>query len=522
MIKKILTEKIIINLFILLIFFFSAWLNFSWNNLDYLQWKSLDEYTFHGVLLKLHSALLSLDLRSFFSFSFYSYGLIFFLVNYLAVMPFISDPSSELVVFIPKMVTAVFFISSLFFMNLSLKKLKVSKLHRFSAFIYIICMPGIWFNVSWFHPDFMMLFFLLISIYFLTTNNFTIKNYNDPAVIFWGVAIATKIQAITFAPLFFWLSFKTLSYKTFFVKELKIFFKICLFTAFIYILLNPYLLHIDGLNAWIANLQAESFNASGGADNQILDMSTKLNFGLFNYFISPILFFAVIISSIYLIFLDLYSRKLSLMGGISLTFLINILYLVFFMSKGWNHYYLPYIFLSAIIIFFLLNKFISHIYIKVIFLLLLLSSQGYFFMSDLEKIIFNRLNHIVQSKDSIYNYQPLEYSIDELQQKNSSIFDLLSSKIDSNSHVLSSAYLGIPIKKLNLKFNQIRIIYGDIAKSDILWLIKAQGSKNYILIKKDSSKKTLVNLSLMLSFHNLKMEIIDENNHCYLIKIKNN
>ena len=60
----------------------------------------------------------------------------------------------------------------------------------------------------------------------------------------------------------------------------------------------------------------------------------------------------------------------------------------------------------------------------------------------------------------------------------------------------------------------------NIAKSDILWLIKAQGSKNYILIKKDSSKKTLVNLSLMLSFHNLKMEIIDENNHCYLIKIK--
>ena len=113
-------------------------------------------------------------------------------------------------------------------------------------------------------------------------------------------------------------------------------------------------------------------------------------------------------------------------------------------------------------------------------------------MPDLEKIIFNRSNNIVQNKDSIYNYQPLEYSIDELQQKNSSIFNLLSNKIDSNSHVLSSAYIGIPIKKLNLKFNQVRIIYGDISKSDILWLIKAQGSKNYILIKKDSPKKFFI------------------------------
>ena len=77
MIKKILTEKIITCICILLIFFFSVWLNLSWNDLDYLHWKSLDEYTFHGVLLNLHSALLNLDVRSFFAFYFYSYGLIF-------------------------------------------------------------------------------------------------------------------------------------------------------------------------------------------------------------------------------------------------------------------------------------------------------------------------------------------------------------------------------------------------------------------------------------------------------------
>ena len=40
--------------------------------------------------------------------------------------------------------------------------------------------------------------------------------------------------------------------------------------------------------------------------------------------------------------------------------------------------------------------------------MLLFSTQGYFFMPDLEKIIFNRSNNIVQNKDSIYNCNNLK------------------------------------------------------------------------------------------------------------------
>ena len=180
------------------------------------------------------------------------------------------------------------------------------------------------------------------------------------------------------------------------------------------------------------------------------------------------------------------------------------------------------IFLSAIIIFFTLEKLTQHLHTKVIILTLLLSTQGYYFMYDLEKIIINRLQFTLESKDSVYNYHPKEYSINELQQKNISMLNLLSDKIDSSSKILSSAYAGIPLKKLNLQFNQVKIIYSEITKSDILWLVSSQGSKNYLLLNKENSKEVLKNFSQMLIPLGLEMKIIAQNNCCLLIKTKDN
>ena len=181
--KKLFKEKYVVAICIALVSAFSAWLNYSWNDLDYLQWKSLDEYTFHGVLVKLHHALVTLDIRSFFDIH-STHGFIFFLINYFAVFPFFSDPTSEFMIFIPKMVITVFFILWLLYMNLSMKELKINNFYRFLAFVFIIAMPGIWFNVNWFHPDFMMTAFLLMAIYFLSKSHFTLNQYKTLQLFF--------------------------------------------------------------------------------------------------------------------------------------------------------------------------------------------------------------------------------------------------------------------------------------------------------------------------------------------------
>jgi len=518
--KKLFKEKYVVAICIALVSAFSAWLNYSWNDLDYLQWKSLDEYTFHGVLVKLHHALVTLDIRSFFAYSFYSYGFIFFLINYFAVFPFFSDPTSEFMIFIPKMVNTVFFILSLLYMNLSMKELKINNFYRFLAFVFIIAMPGIWFNVNWFHPDFMMTAFLLMAIYFLSKSHFTLNQYNDTAIVFWGIAIAIKIQAITFAPIFIWLICKRISYHGVSSSELRLLAKIALLIVSIYVLLNPYLLHLDGINAWVENLKAEFFNASYREGNPLLPLSIKLNFGIFNYYMTPLLFISVLSCSLFLTVKDINSRRFSIMGALSLTILANMVYFIFFMNKGWNHYFLPSIFLSIIIIFSFLENINFNQSSKVIFLSILFIAQLYSFSLDFEKIFANRFLGVVESKDSVFDYQPKEYSNEELIEKSNSMFSFLEKNISTNSFILSSAYIGLPLKKLNLSYGQVRVIFGSISPSDINWLSSAPQKENFILIKKEQKEKLLNNLSKKLYYPGLEIKIIDENDCCILLNAK--
>lgn len=517
MFKKFFSETLIICISILVTLSFATWLNFSWNNLDYLQWKSLDEYAFHGVLLKLHYSILNLDVRSFFAFSFYSYGLIFFFINYLSILPFISDPTSELIIFMPKMVSTAFFILCLIFLNFLMKELKIDKSLRFGGFIFIILMPGMWFNVNWFHPDLMMTSFLLISIYFLSKNSFTLKNYDDFSLIFWGIAIAIKIQAITYAPIFFWVLCKRALSKKSYLNEFKLTLKIFLFIILIYVLLNPYLFHLDGINAWIENIKSEFFNASSSEGNPKVPLSTKLSYGVFDYYLAPFLFAMILVCSLYKIVEDLYKKNFSLMGAISLTFFINILFLIFFINKGWNSYYLPTIFLSAIIIFYFLDK-VKIKLNKFLILIALISVHGHYFFSDFEKIISYRFQDKIVSRDSVYNYQPKVYSLEQLKQKEQSLINLFEKKIDKKSLILSSAYIGLPLKKLNLSYEQVKIIYGDISKSDVMWFVSAEGPNNYLLIKKINSQNLINDFSRMILPLGQKIKITDEIYCCFLIK----
>ena len=127
---------------------------------------------------------------------------------------------------------------------------------------------------------------------------------------------------------------------------------------------------------------------------------------------------------------------------------------------------------------------------------------------------------MVESKDSVFDYQPKEYSNEELIEKSNSMFSFLEKNISTNSFILSSAYIGLPLKKLNLSYGQVRVIFGSISPSDINWLSSAPQKENFILIKKEQKEKLLNNLSKKLYYPGLEIKIIDENDCCILLNAK--
>ena len=135
-----------------------------------------------------------------------------------------------------------------------------------------------------------------------------------------------------------------------------------------------------------------------------------------------------------------------------------------------------------------------------------------------EKIISYRFQDKIVSRDSVYNYQPKVYSLEQLKQKEQSLINLFEKKIDKKSLILSSAYIGLPLKKLNLSYEQVKIIYGDISKSDVMWFVSAEGPNNYLLIKKINSQNLINDFSRMILPLGQKIKITDEIYCCFLIK----
>ena len=95
----------------------------------------------------------------------------------------------------------------------------------------------------------------------------------------------------------------------------------------------------------------------------------------------------------------------------------------------------------------------------------------------------------------------------------------MKDRVDESSSILSSAYIGIPLNRLGLRYDQIKIIYGDISESDLTWFKSAEGANNYLLIKKVNSEKFISDFSQMILSYDLRLKITDENSCCFLIKI---
>jgi len=188
-----------IYILLLLVFGVLVWYSYGWIEFDILQAKSLDEYAFHGSLLRMHAGILNLSLRGIFDFSQYLYGFPFFMLNEIVTFPFLFEAGNKYAVFLPRVLTSIFAIMCLYILDKVIEKEGASRLERVFVSIVVVSWYGFLMNATWMHPDFMMSAFLLLSFYMLLSADSNKKIY-WLSVAMWGIAITVKFQAITYAP----------------------------------------------------------------------------------------------------------------------------------------------------------------------------------------------------------------------------------------------------------------------------------------------------------------------------------
>jgi len=449
-----------------------AYVNYRHLNIGFLSFVENDEYVFHRSLINMFEGVIELNLKKLFSFHLYSYGFIFFLINLIFTFPFFLFDNTEMTIYFPRIVTALFAIGSLYIIYIFTLN-RSSKLVSYLIILFILTMPGFWRNAFWFHPDWMMTFFILLSIYFYSKDNFDCKKYFWYGTLSFGFAISSKIQAITFYPfLFFYIFYENFNLKNFYNFKSKIFLliKSTFFIIVIFIITNPYILHPLGFEAWLVdfadNMKSNNTNHGSG---EILEWNEKItnaiNAYYFTFNIFVILVFLITFNSIKY-FLN---KKKNILNVISLYVLINLIYLIFFVNKDWQHYYLSVLIASSLLFIIQSNK------MKYILLLF---------------IIINFSLSIEQHK-KIFFYNPIT---EQHLQMSQSLVDIFSGEVDKNTNILIDPYVPFDFKSLDLTYKNIHIIYGVLSKK---YFIKDDwykvypsfvffSEKNFIVIKKSS------------------------------------
>jgi hypothetical protein len=447
-----------------------AYINFRHLNIGFLSLVELDEYAFQHSLINMFEGVIELNLKKIFSFGFYSYGFIFFLINLIFTFPFFLFDNTEMTIYFPRIVSALFAVGSLYIIYIFTIN-RSSKLVSYLIVLFILTMPGFWRNAFWFHPDWMMTFFILLSIYFYSKDNFACKKYFWFGVLSFGFAISSKFQAITFYPfLFFYIFYENLNLKNFcnFKSKVILLIKSIILTIIIFIITNPYMLHPLGFEAWLANFTFNMYsNNSNHGAGTILEWNTKISNAIVAYYFTLVIF-------IFLAFLITFNsikyflhKKKNILNVISLYAFINLIYLIFFVNKDWQHYYLGVLVPSSLLFTILRNK---QKYILPLFIILNFSLS-------------------FEQHKKIFFYNPITEQHLQMSQSLVTIFD---GKVDKNTNILIDPYVPFDFKSLDLGYKNIHIIYGALSKKHFIkeeWFPKVYRSfpeKNFIIIKKNS------------------------------------
>ena len=481
-------------LIILLFFSVMIWMDLSWSKLSILEIKSIDEYAFHGSLLRVYEGLISFDVKKIFSHGFYSYGSTFFIINVLAAFPWLGETGSSFAIITPRLINTLFMAVALYIMTKLVEQFHKNIFEKILALFFVILMPGIWVNAMWFHPDYMMTAFLMASMYMLFRSNKIGDGFYWLSVLFWGISVAVKIQAITFAPVLIWSIWIMVRNKSGSEHFVKILFASFVTIVVIFIILNPYVLHPKGANAWfqffVSNIDS---NASNHGRVGELSLLFKIKNAIEFFYVPMVLFIVMLFLSLIAIYNEWNSKQLRLSGMAAAYILPNSLYLLFFVNKAWHHYYLPIFIMAPLIFSFGINLLrdrlsLNHIWSRTTFFLLVIT-QIVNFSPTLRDLVALRFNGGTISADSINRYEPqIVFESDESDKENE-VFELIKDDLRYDSIILKSPYLPFPFKDSGLSYGQVRIIFGALSPAFFERRVSRSGiiqkEATHILIRKD-------------------------------------
>ena len=455
-----------------IVFVIFAFVNFRHLNIGFLSLVEIDEYAFHHSLMNMFEGVIELNLKKIFSFYLYSYGFIFFLINLIFTFPFFLFDNIEMTIYFPRIVSALFAVGSLYIIYIFALN-RSSKLVSYLIVLFVLTMPGFWRNAFWFHPDWMMTFFLLLSIFFYSKDNFDYKKYFWYGTFSFGFAISSKFQAITFYPfLFFYIFYENFNLKNFYNYKLKIilFIKSISVSIIIFIITNPYILHPLGFEVWLVDFigNMKSNNITHGA-GEILDWKEKITNAITSYYFTLSIFIILIFLIIFNSIKYFLHKKKNILNIISLYVLINLIYLIFFVNKDWQHYYLSILIVSSLL-FIIKSK--KTKYILPIFMVLNLTLS-------------------FEQHKKIFLYNPITQ---EHLQMSQSLVNIFSGKVDKSTNILIDPYVPFNFTSLDMGYKNIHNIYGTLSKKHFIkqdWYkvypsFASFSEKNFIVLKKSS------------------------------------
>ncbi len=438
-------------------------------SIGFLQLHSIDEYVFHGSLRYMLNSLLEGNLSGVFGYGFYQYGFIYFFLNLVAAGPFILTGSTDLAIIAPRVVTALFAVGS-FVVLFVIFRLYLEKNNALLGSIILISFPAFWYNATWFHPDWSMTFWLLFAIYWLCRDNFQFGRCFWIGVLCYALAVSFKYQAITFLPLFglyiFYPFFITTTVSHFLNAVRRSVFGIIL-TIVVFVLANPYVLHPLGwrvfTSSFIENMKSNATNHGTAGE---VSIGMKIESAVTDYYMPLVLLCVLAVASLYAL---KNFRTFAVISCIAGAVIINFAYLLLFVNKSWQTYYLPIMTCALVFFIPLLKRTPRRFQTAAIFMTLTVQLISY--GGTYATVLTQSRDHLAPDYSS--------YTEDENTLINETILAALNEHGTATSTILLSPYTPFDYEATGLTYEQVKLIFGPLQAASFSLPEYIEGQKRY-------------------------------------------
>jgi hypothetical protein len=503
---------------LLIVTFILVYLNLK-NIIPY-EWPMyfMDEYINHRKTWIMLDAIKEFNIVKLFGSGGYGYGFIYSFIVMGLNTYFIINDQTTMMQLIPRIITIIAILISIFFMH------KIVKKHLNPINTILFCLITISFPIFWarssagFFPDWVLNCFLIISIYYLEKDRFKFSKNFLLASLFLGLGISFKLQGLILLPLLVVyiaqpltsnLNIKTIT------NQAKLLAKSFGIVFLAYFIGNPYVIHPVGLIALKRQLTLGINEQSNAIQEGYFFLTSILEKTISYHFMNQLFFLALIVILCISTYSFFTKKAKSIFPIIAISCLTCLSYLMIIAKMNAGRYYLPIIIIATLTIIPYLS-------------LLPSKKQKNILLAILVIQITLNFNHYKKIASPCYSQKFIKIRTEN----NQLIINTLKNKITNKTHILVSPMASFNYQALKLNHTQIHTLFGSLSD----WMLEkekykerysAQGNlkikvfhkKDYIIFQKPKTVKELVNPMLAKIFSGqLGYKLIAENETIWIFE----